>query len=101
MLESGSPILSIWIGDEMKSLKTVEALKQHGVFCTPVMFPAVPFGNALIRTSVMASHTESDLAYALDAFSKVADALELRTQAPSSDGLHARTSGYGFEQAVQ
>lgn len=100
VLESGSPILSIWIGDEMKSLKTVEALKQQGVFCTPVMFPAVPFGNALIRTSVMASHTQEDLSFALSAFEKVADALALRTEIPSTSGLHARSKGYGFENAA-
>ncbi|MCM0607283.1 MAG: pyridoxal phosphate-dependent aminotransferase family protein [Xanthomonadaceae bacterium] len=100
VLESGSPILSIWIGDEMKSLKTVEALKQQGVFCTPVMFPAVPFGNALIRTSVMASHSREDLSFALGAFEKVFEMLQIKVSIPSASGLHARSNGYGFENAV-
>ncbi|MBL7716015.1 MAG: aminotransferase class I/II-fold pyridoxal phosphate-dependent enzyme [Bdellovibrionales bacterium] len=98
VLPSQSPILSIWIGDEVKSLKVVAALADLGVFATPVLFPAVPFGNAIIRTSLMASHSKEDLDFALDAWSKVADQLQLRVEAPSTDGLHSRAAGYSFEK---
>ena len=42
-----------------------------GVFVNCVLSPATPPGRALIRTSLMATHTQDQLARALDAFEKV------------------------------
>jgi len=41
------------------------------VFVNCVLSPATPPGRALIRTSLMATHTQDQLARALDAFEKV------------------------------
>lgn len=67
---SQTPIIPIFIGDDMKALQMTKFLEQEGVFCTPVLPPAVPRGEALIRTSYMASHDKKDLAIVLDVFKK-------------------------------
>ncbi|MFN3966813.1 MAG: hypothetical protein ACK4JE_03850, partial [Endomicrobiia bacterium] len=46
-------------------------LFDEGVFCSPVISPAVPEGEALIRTSYMAIHTDEHLDHVLEAFEKV------------------------------
>ena len=43
-------------------------LLRAGIFSNPVVAPAVPENSTLIRTSVMASHTEELLSEALDIF---------------------------------
>ena len=46
-------------------------LQEEGVFVNPVMTPAVPAGQSMIRTSYMATHTREQLDQALGALSKV------------------------------
>ncbi len=65
---SQTPIIPIFIGDDFKALQMTKFLEENGVFCTPVLPPAVPKGEALIRTSYMASHEISDLAKVLEVF---------------------------------
>ena len=60
-LNSRTPIIPLLIGDDMTAFTFTQKLYEHGVFATPVVSPAVPEGCALIRTSYMAIHTESDL----------------------------------------
>lgn len=67
---SQTPIIPIFIGDDMKALQMTKYLENEGVFCTPVLPPAVPKGEALIRTSYMASHNRDDLAQVLEVFAK-------------------------------
>ena len=61
IMPSESPILSVWVGAEGIAMKLVADLKEMGVFATPVAYPAVPYGQALIRTSYMATHTREDI----------------------------------------
>jgi 8-amino-7-oxononanoate synthase len=42
-----------------------------GIFVNPVVPPAVPPEQTLIRTSFMATHTDPQLDFALEAFEKV------------------------------
>lgn len=63
---SQTPIIPIFIGDEMKALTVTNFLKENGVFATPVLPPAVPQGEALIRTSYMASHSSEELTKVLE-----------------------------------
>lgn len=64
--DSETPIIPIFIGDEIKSLQVAQFMKEQGVFATPVLPPAVPQGEALIRTSYMASHKKEELAQVLE-----------------------------------
>ena len=65
---SQTPIIPIFIGDEIKSLKVVKYLEHRGIFATPVLPPAVPKGEALIRTSYMATHTSEQITKVLEIF---------------------------------
>ncbi len=67
---SQTPIIPIFIGDETKALQVTNYLKDNGVFATPVLPPAVPKGEALIRTSYMASHSTEELTKVLEVLAK-------------------------------
>jgi 7-keto-8-aminopelargonate synthetase-like enzyme len=69
--QSSTPVVPIIIGDEDKTYEICQTLEDLGVFVNPVVPPAVPPGRALLRTSLMATHTEEHLSRALDAFAKV------------------------------
>ncbi|MCB0717260.1 MAG: aminotransferase class I/II-fold pyridoxal phosphate-dependent enzyme [Bacteroidetes bacterium] len=68
---SQTPIIPVVISDMMTSLKFWKDLLEAGVFVNPVVPPAVPRGQSLMRTSYMATHTNDDLDYILDAFRRV------------------------------
>ena len=74
---SQTPIIPIFIGDDIKALKMTKFLESHGVFATPVLPPAVPKGEALIRTSYMASHNRKDLATVLEVFAEAKKVFEI------------------------
>lgn len=76
---SQTPIIPIFIGDDMKALKMTKFLEAHGVFCTPVLPPAVPKGEALIRTSYMSSHNKTDLSKVLEVFKEAKKIFEIPT----------------------
>ncbi len=65
---SKTPILSVFIGDDLKAMQITQFLQEQGVFATPVIAPAIPQGEALIRTSYMASHNKADLTKVLEIF---------------------------------
>jgi 8-amino-7-oxononanoate synthase len=68
---SASPIIPILVGEDMKSFQMWRMLFDEGVFASPVVSPAVPEGQAIIRTSYMASHTDEHLDFILDTFERV------------------------------
>ncbi|MDO9181755.1 MAG: pyridoxal phosphate-dependent aminotransferase family protein [Bacteriovorax sp.] len=76
---SQTPIIPLFIGDDMKALKMTKFLEAHGVFATPVLPPAVPKGEALIRTSYMSSHNKADLARVLEVFAEAKKVFEIPT----------------------
>ena len=46
-------------------------LLEEGVYVNPIISPAVPPGQALIRVSIMATHTKEQLQSALNVFEVV------------------------------
>ncbi len=67
---SQTPIIPIMIGDDEKGFMLWKLLRDEGIFTTPIIYPAVPHGQALIRTSYGASHTDQELDAILAAFEK-------------------------------
>jgi len=67
---SQTPIIPIVIGDDEKNFMLWKLLRDEGIFTTPVVYPAVPHGQALIRTSYGAGHTDEELDTILAAFEK-------------------------------
>ncbi|MFC1681212.1 aminotransferase class I/II-fold pyridoxal phosphate-dependent enzyme [Pseudomonadota bacterium] len=74
---SETPVVPVVVGDEEKVLKMWRMLFDAGVFASPVMFPGVPPGMALLRTSCMATHTKDHLDKVLETFAKVGRQLDL------------------------
>ncbi len=68
---SQSPIISLLVGEDGATFQMAKRLQEEGVFVNPVMTPAVPAGQSMIRTSYMATHTREQLDQALGALDKV------------------------------
>lgn len=69
--ESDSPVIPIVVGEDITSFAMSMRLLEEGVFVNPVISPAVPPGQAMIRTSYMATHERDHLDRALDSLAKV------------------------------
>ncbi|PIP93591.1 MAG: 8-amino-7-oxononanoate synthase [Bdellovibrio sp. CG12_big_fil_rev_8_21_14_0_65_39_13] len=74
---SKTPIIPVFIGDDMKAMQVTNYLKECGIFCTPVISPAVPKGEALIRTSYMATHSKEQLSKVLEVFKDAKEKFEI------------------------
>ena len=73
--KSASPIIPLFIRDEIKTLQMTKMLLDKGVFVNPVVSPGVPKEDSLIRFSLMATHTFEQLDIAIDMIAKVATKL--------------------------
>ncbi|MBK9775824.1 MAG: aminotransferase class I/II-fold pyridoxal phosphate-dependent enzyme [bacterium] len=69
---SETPIIPAIVGEDMTAFVLCRRLIDEGVFVNPVVSPAVEQGNALIRLSLMATHTEDEINLAMDKMEKVA-----------------------------
>jgi 8-amino-7-oxononanoate synthase len=69
--KSESPIIPLFIRDDIKALKLTQLLLAEGVFVNPVVSPAVPKEDSLIRFSLMATHTKKQIDTAVEKISKV------------------------------
>ncbi|MBW1790177.1 MAG: pyridoxal phosphate-dependent aminotransferase family protein [Deltaproteobacteria bacterium] len=67
---TASPVIPVLVGDDEKAFMLWKALREQGIFTNPVIFPAVPHGHALIRTSYSATHSEEELNTVLDCFER-------------------------------
>ncbi len=65
---SQTPIIPVVVGDMVTCFQFWKDLLEEGVFVNAVVPPAVPAGQALMRTSYMATHTDEELDRILDAF---------------------------------
>lgn len=74
---SQTPIIPIHIGDDDLAFALWKGIREEGIFTTPVIYPAVPQGQALVRTSYSANHTDEELHQVLAAFEKSGRALGL------------------------
>ena len=74
---SASPILPVRCRDLMTAFRCCKRLEEEGVFVNPVVSPAVPPGQELMRVSLMATHTDTQIDFALDKFAKVGRELGL------------------------
>lgn len=61
-----TPIIPIIIGEIEPTMLTWKLLFERGLYTNPVVAPAVPAGQSLLRTSYMATHTEQQIDRALD-----------------------------------
>ena len=74
---SETPILPVYCGDLVAAFKFCKRLEEEGVFVNPVVSPAVPPGQEMIRISLMATHTDRQIDFALDKLGKIGKKLGL------------------------
>lgn len=66
-----TPIVPIVIGDDMDAFRFWKELFDNGVFTNTVISPAVPAGQAMIRTSYTATHTDEHLDKVVEIIARV------------------------------
>ena len=69
--ESATPIIPIYTYEPDITLKACKMLFEEGVYVNPVLPPATPVGECLIRTSYTATHTKELMEEAADKIQKV------------------------------
>jgi 8-amino-7-oxononanoate synthase len=77
-----TPIIPLMIYDDEKAFMLWKATRDMGIFTNPVIYPAVAHGQALIRTSYSATHTEEELDYVLACFQKAGQAIGILKSRP-------------------
>ena len=74
---SESPITPVIVGDAALAMALSDGLFARGVFAQGIAFPTVARDKARVRTIVTATHTRSELEFALDAFARVGRELRI------------------------
>ena len=72
-----TPIIPLFIRDNDKTFMLTHMLFEEGVFVTPVIAPAVPSEDTLIRVALMATHTHQQIDYAVDKIYKCFKQLQI------------------------
>lgn len=62
-----SPIIPIILGDESTAVSTANSLRERGIFIPAIRYPSVARGQARLRLTLSASHTDQDLDHLIDA----------------------------------
>jgi 8-amino-7-oxononanoate synthase len=75
--QSRSAIIPIRIGGDLETFQFWRRLHDEGVFTNPVVPPAVPQDEGMIRTSYMATHTFAELDRVADVFARLGRAAGL------------------------
>jgi 8-amino-7-oxononanoate synthase len=75
--QSATPIVPVILGEDMLTFRFWRALFDRGVFTNPAVRQAVAPGSALLRTSVIATHTPEQLDRALEVFWQVGRELQV------------------------
>jgi len=68
--ETETPVIPVIIGDDDTTFMLWKFLREEGIFTNPVIYPAVPKDQTLIRTSYSATHTDEELDIVLKTFEK-------------------------------
>jgi 8-amino-7-oxononanoate synthase len=73
--KSETPIIPLFIRDDIKALQLTQMLLAEGIFVNPVVSPAVPKEDCLIRYSLMATHTKEQVEISIEKITKAAKAI--------------------------
>lgn len=64
IVDAETPIIPIYTYDDLTTFKVCVELQKRGVYVNPVVSPAVPEGQSMLRTSYTATHTKGQMEYA-------------------------------------
>lgn len=68
---TSTPIMPLYVRDNEKTFLITKLLFEEGIFVNPVVSPAVPSDETLIRFSLMATHTYKQIDKAIDHIEKI------------------------------
>lgn len=77
MLPGQHPIVPVMLYDAHKAQEMAKRMLEHGVYVIAFSYPVVPMGKARIRTQISAAHSREDLDFAVEAFKKVKEEMNL------------------------
>ena len=80
-----TPIIPLYIGEQLKALKLTRMLLDEGIFINPVISPAVKEDDCMIRFSLMATHTKEQVNIGLEKIYKCAKKLDIVSQLASKN----------------
>ena len=66
-----TPIIPLFVRDTIKAMTIVRMAYDQGVFITPVIAPAVPESDVLIRFALMATHSIAQVDEAVEKLSVI------------------------------
>ncbi|MBL0249909.1 MAG: pyridoxal phosphate-dependent aminotransferase family protein [Elusimicrobia bacterium] len=69
--ESQSPIIPVIFPKEEHTIWMTRGLREAGIYVTPAVYPAVKKNATRVRTTIMATHSDSDIDKALETFKNV------------------------------
>lgn len=72
---STTPVIPVHVGSNENCFKMWRALHELGIFSNPVVSPAVPPGRALMRLTLMATHTDEHVQKIIAAFAQAGRAV--------------------------
>jgi len=72
-----TPIIPLYVRDNEKTFMLTRMLMDDGVFVNPVVSPAVPSQDTLIRYNLMATHTLEQIDESIEKITKLAKKLEI------------------------
>ena len=76
IIESSTPIIPIYTYEDRRTFLACKMLLEEGVYVNPVVSPATPVGQSLIRTSYTATHTKDQMNRAVEKIAKVLSSVE-------------------------
>lgn len=76
IIESKTPIIPIYTYDDEKTFVACRMLLERGVYVNPVVSPATPVGQSLLRTSYTANHTKEIIDEAVQKIKEVLSLLK-------------------------
>ncbi len=74
---AGHPIIPVMLGDAELAQNFAAQMLKEDIYVIGFSFPVVPQGKARIRTQMSAAHSRQDVEFAIQAFKKVGQQLEI------------------------
>lgn len=75
IIDAETPIIPIYTYEDNRTFMACQMLLDRGVYVNPVISPATPVGQSLLRTSYTATHTKEQMEYCAKQIKEVLDML--------------------------
>lgn len=78
IIDAETPIIPIYTYEDERTFLACKMLLERGVYVNPVVSPATPVGQSLLRTSYTATHTKEQMEYCAKQIKEVLDLLPFK-----------------------